>query len=458
MKFIVFLLFILPVILFGQPTGLQKNGSGIQWAQYLSWEEIFEKAKNEQKYIFIDCYTTWCGPCRLMDSIVYVDKEVGQLFMDKFISIKVQMDKTKKDNIQVKNWYKIADSISKIYRIRAFPSLIFLSPNGNIVKKVSGYKNVNDFISIAKSSLIDDKDYLDQYAVFDSLVIEYNNGKRNYNVMLYMIKTAKELGDLELVNELSTEYYKMLQVSKESELYSKANIEFIASNIKSAKDKLFRLFYPDARKVNTLMGRETFARSVIDRVIQLEIINPLVKSKPSDMEPDWDYLNIVILKKFRRSFADRNVLDLKRRWYLYQLQSGREQFKDLYIESNIKYINGHIDTTDLNNESVINGFAYDIIFKLSTDTSQIKLALKWMEGVIRRTQNSYPFFASAAMDTYANLLYKLGQVDSAIEWEKKAITLAKTVNTDWAREKIQKFDKIINLMKNNVPTWPPHNR
>ena len=28
-----------------------------------SWKEVLQKAKQENKLIFVDLYTTWCGPC-----------------------------------------------------------------------------------------------------------------------------------------------------------------------------------------------------------------------------------------------------------------------------------------------------------------------------------------------------------------------------------------------------------
>ena len=43
---------------------------GIHFEQGLSWKDILAKAKAEHKYIFVDCYATWCGPCKYMDKNV----------------------------------------------------------------------------------------------------------------------------------------------------------------------------------------------------------------------------------------------------------------------------------------------------------------------------------------------------------------------------------------------------
>src|ERR1700722_17146958 len=78
----------------------------IKFVQGLTWDQINEKAKKEHKCIFVDCYATWCGPCKDMDKNVFTDNKVGETFNDKFICVKVQMDKTPNDDKQTKeNWY-----------------------------------------------------------------------------------------------------------------------------------------------------------------------------------------------------------------------------------------------------------------------------------------------------------------------------------------------------------------
>src|SRR5687767_5878813 len=88
---------------------------GIKWTTGLTWPQVLEKAKKENKYIFLDCYTTWCGPCKWMDKDVYTNDTVGQFFNEKFISVKVQMDQTKKDDEYVKSWYYSAANIRSQY-------------------------------------------------------------------------------------------------------------------------------------------------------------------------------------------------------------------------------------------------------------------------------------------------------------------------------------------------------
>jgi len=43
------------------------QSEGIRFEQVGSWNELLDKAMKENKHIMVDCYTTWCGPCRMME-------------------------------------------------------------------------------------------------------------------------------------------------------------------------------------------------------------------------------------------------------------------------------------------------------------------------------------------------------------------------------------------------------
>lgn len=64
--------------------------------QELTLKEACAKAKAENKLVFIDCYTDWCGPCRLMTEEIFPMKEMGDYFNPKYICIKANAEKVKK--------------------------------------------------------------------------------------------------------------------------------------------------------------------------------------------------------------------------------------------------------------------------------------------------------------------------------------------------------------------------
>src|ERR1700753_698476 len=104
------------------PFLLQAQEKGIQFQHELSWQQIQAKAKAENKYIFMDCYTTWCGPCKMMATQIFPLASVGTAMNDKFVCVAVQLDTTSKDADRIKAWYQDGHDLAEKYQIRAYPT------------------------------------------------------------------------------------------------------------------------------------------------------------------------------------------------------------------------------------------------------------------------------------------------------------------------------------------------
>lgn len=47
----------------------------------LTFEEALQKAKEENRWIFLDAYTSWCGPCKVMAEPSFYASESGECFL-----------------------------------------------------------------------------------------------------------------------------------------------------------------------------------------------------------------------------------------------------------------------------------------------------------------------------------------------------------------------------------------
>jgi len=97
-----------------------------------SWEEAQEKAKKENKIIFVDAYASWCGPCKRLAKKIFPLKEVGEYFNQNFINLKLDMEKPE------------AKSFRKEHRVSAYPTLFFIGPDGKTVHKIRGAPRTAD--------------------------------------------------------------------------------------------------------------------------------------------------------------------------------------------------------------------------------------------------------------------------------------------------------------------------
>ena len=100
----------------------------------LSYTEAIELAAKENKMVFIDFYTTWCGPCKRMSKEVFPQQEVGEYFNRTFISLK--LDAEKENGLE----------LAKKYAVKAFPTFVVLSPDGTEVFRTSGYRPADEFV------------------------------------------------------------------------------------------------------------------------------------------------------------------------------------------------------------------------------------------------------------------------------------------------------------------------
>ena len=276
-----------------------QDEKGIRFENNLSWKQIQAKAKAENKYIFVDCFTTWCRPCLTMEKYIYPLSKVGDCYNDKFISIKVQIDTSKRDNEDVKKWYADALYIKDQYQVNAFPTFLFFSPEGNLVHREAGGKDADLFISIASDALNPKKQYY-------RLLAEYQEGRRDTSVLKQLAYSARAFNNKVLAQQIATDYISTLKVKKQftkdniqflirfrentkvkqiadnyinslnrKELFTKETLELIKDFMQSSKDRGFIIFYRHADKINKMFGNK-YAKLYVENIITKEEIDTIL--------------------------------------------------------------------------------------------------------------------------------------------------------------------------------------
>lgn len=109
---------------------------GIEF-EHGTFTEALAKAKAQNKLVFMDCYTTWCGPCKMLAKNVFPQKEVGDVFNKQFVNLKIDMEKGE------------GPALAKTYGIKAFPTLLFMDAEGKVLHKVVGGTDVAGLIEHA---------------------------------------------------------------------------------------------------------------------------------------------------------------------------------------------------------------------------------------------------------------------------------------------------------------------
>jgi thiol:disulfide interchange protein len=102
------------------------------------YEQAMELAEKESKLLFIDCYTKWCKPCKVMDVEVFENAKVAKYMKKNFICLKIDMETDAGLEIMQK------------YVITLYPTLIFAKVNGDEIKRESKGLKADEFITLAK--------------------------------------------------------------------------------------------------------------------------------------------------------------------------------------------------------------------------------------------------------------------------------------------------------------------
>ena len=131
--------FIATILLVSFQLGKSKDNSGIEFST-LTFEQAKTKAKASNQLIFIDAFASWCGPCKKMAASSFKDAAVGELFNNKFINLKVDCE-LDADGLE----------IARLYKVRAYPTLLIVDSQGNLKKKVVGFQSAERLIELANS-------------------------------------------------------------------------------------------------------------------------------------------------------------------------------------------------------------------------------------------------------------------------------------------------------------------
>ena len=96
-----------------------------------TYEEALQKAQAEGKQIFVDVYTSWCGPCKMMAKNVFTRQEVGDYYNNKFVCLKLDAEK------------ESSHAFFKHYQANGYPSFFWLDARGNLLDtRWSWYRNM----------------------------------------------------------------------------------------------------------------------------------------------------------------------------------------------------------------------------------------------------------------------------------------------------------------------------
>lgn len=287
------------------------------------WREALVEAEKEDKLIFIDCYTTWCGPCKRMSKKVFTQSKVGDFFNENFINLKLDMDKTD------------GKSFGREYVVSAYPTLYFINYKGEVIKQVTGGKQADPLIELGKAAMLG-------YDKSGNYAEAYDNGERDFDLVYNYVNELNKVGkpSQKIANDYMTSKPDITEAQK---------AEFLMAAVTASDSKLFQELVKVKSLAIAATSAETFETKVkeasfatIAKAVEYDYLDLLTEAKDNyksagldnnkkfELEADMQYNllagNYVEWKtlsdKFLKKYAKKNP-----ELYKDQLKALQEAFK-----------------------------------------------------------------------------------------------------------------------------------
>jgi len=336
-----------------------------------------DKAKSENKPVFLMCYTTWCPHCKYMKSEVFIDHVIAEFYNKTFICVAQDMEKG--------NGIKLMDSL----KITSFPTFIYYDPNGTMVYRVEGEFKPAAFVEEGKNALTPKKQlpYLKQQ--FEKDVSNSNN--------CYVYLRALKKGGMDFSSVIK-QYF---ETQSDKQLLSELNWLIISNGVSDINSREIQFVIGHQKEYSDIISPERVKRK-LDYLVK-ELLNPLVETT--------DTVNYEINRKLAtqiHSYSTDSLIfnyDLKlseqtKNWNAYKKTSL--QSTEIYAWKN------HTQLSDI----------ADVFLKNINDSPAISQAERWAQRSLTLDEE---------YDTYllcSRLYQKLNNIPNAIIMAQKAKDLA----------------------------------
>ncbi len=350
-----------------------------------SLSEARKRAKEENKFIFVDFSAVWCGPCKMMEKYIFPDSEVKDTLTSKFICVELLQGKNK--------------ATFSRYRIKSFPTFIIMDEEGNEIYRFSGASDKKAFLDRlnAMPNTETDLEKYDSLYIFNKKNIQFLN---EYYIVLLKNKYKKKAKKIAK---------RILKLDKDWS--KKSNMEIILRNLDVNKNYKYLLKHKQ-------QFYDSFPPKIINEILFIRYFN--TKSSKDYID---EYINIKQKKKdFNKLFNNDTSQYYLNRYFFYVLKDKEDlKLKQIYITSALKYLQK--DSLIFRNKRFYNQIM-QLIYKIKDTTQLIELEKAFEFQFSGNDEDVYIKY----FDLWAFVNYKLDNKDKAVSNIKRAneISVKKT--------------------------------
>jgi thiol-disulfide isomerase/thioredoxin len=342
------------------------------------WEAALEQARNQDKLIFVDAYATWCGPCKRMAADVFPDAQVGAFYNRNFISLKIDMEAPENAAFRAK------------YPVAAFPTLYYISPDGEVVQSVKGAQSVDQFISTGEKALALSEptgDYEEQY----------QDGDRSPELVYKYVRSLIRNGESHL--KVANDYLR----SQEKDLNGPENLQFIMLAATEADSRIFTLMTEHKKEIIAANSEDLYYSQVFS-ACQATATKSIEYSSVDLLEEAWDKMEEYYPEKAEKFKYDTEMA------YALAHRDGK---------TFAKAARGYVKDIIPGDAAKLNEFALRIANEFETDKDVLEVAHDAAAEAIKYNSDTFRHYYTMAI-----VEHKMGNTKQALAAAYKALTLA----------------------------------
>jgi thiol-disulfide isomerase/thioredoxin len=375
---------------------------GSTFAQGINFETsdfqtVLDKAKAENKLIFMDAYTTWCGPCKWMSKNVFTDENVGTYFNERFINAKIDMEKGE------------GIDLAKKYEVSAYPTLLFIDGSGELVHMSIGSRPADDFLDLGHAANDPDRQVM-------MLKKRFEGGEKSADFLRKYTEALTSAG-MKNFDEVAQMY-----MDTQEDWKSPENVKFIFDYSGPTLDsKLFQFSLDNKALFLEAVGEEKYNQKV-------SYAADVDRGKKGITRSDVENLE----KHYCKYFSAEKAKSMAKKSYLNELMYSKDPVEQEKFKAEIQLFLA--DKPDLESR-FYNSVAWQV-YEMTDDQNLLKKAAEWAQISIDGAKNSYN------TDTMAAILFKLGDRDKARVFAIESIEIAKKEGNDYSstEELLSKID------------------
>lgn len=355
-------------------------------------------ASEEDKLVFVDCYTSWCAPCKWMDKNVFVKEDVYEFYNSSFINAKIDMEKGE------------GPDLGKRYGVHSYPTYLFINGKGELVHKATSKMSAEEFINEGRNAINPEK-------ALGALSKKYQEGTMTNQEMMDYLLALNQIGD----PKTKDVYEDLLSNVDEGWLKTASGWRLIETFVYDDSHDLFKFLNANKRHFVDVAGTDA-----VNKIYQRALTRNMYQSSRNKDEKQF-FKQLDSLKKLSDSPRDLAIIHSG---YFVNTDNA-----DKFIETTNYYVDNYLQDDP---ETIA------FIARSAAREDQKNMAILRQSAHIMDKAYKMDPYNYGTVGTYASILSAIGEKEKAIELGEIAVKIADTISSKierLAKENLERIKK-----------------